>query len=66
MRIVLVRLSALGDIVHTWPLAEALAVALGNVIANSTLELILRDKKTGEELDPMKMTFGRTVGEVDP
>ena len=24
MRIVLVRLSALGDIVHTWPLAEAI------------------------------------------
>ncbi len=47
-------------------LTEVLAVALGNVIANSTLELILRDKKTGEELDPMKMTFGRTVGEVDP
>jgi len=28
MRIVLVRLSALGDIVHTWPLAEALRAAL--------------------------------------
>jgi len=27
MRIVLVRLSALGDIIHTWPLAEALAGA---------------------------------------
>ena len=27
MRIVLVRLSALGDVVHTWPLASALATA---------------------------------------
>ena len=27
MRVVLIRLSALGDIIHTWPLAEALRLA---------------------------------------
>ncbi len=42
MRIVLVRLSALGDIVHTWPLAEALRAADPSIHLTWVIERVLR------------------------
>jgi hypothetical protein len=46
-------------------LAEVLALALGNVLRDGSMELILRNKETGETYDPMAKAFGRTMGEVD-
>jgi hypothetical protein len=47
-------------------LAETLTLALGNVLQGGGMELVLRNKKTGETYDPMAKAFGHTIGEIDP
>ena len=47
-------------------LAEVLSLALGNVLQGGGMELVLRNKKTGETYDPMAKAFGHTIGEIDP
>ena len=42
MRVVLLRLSALGDIVHAWPLADALATAQPDIHLTWVVEQPLR------------------------
>ncbi|MCP4899193.1 MAG: lipopolysaccharide heptosyltransferase I [bacterium] len=59
-RVVLVRLSALGDVVHTWPLAEALRTCKPSIHLTWVVEEALRDLVEGHPAVDQVITVSTT------